>query len=205
MNQIKEENYFNIFPVFDRIVNRTAKEKRLQQRAKVIWLTGLSGSGKSTLASGLERELFRKGYFTQVVDGDNLRDGLNTNLGFTDDDRVENIRRIAEISKLIMNCGVITICACISPTDKIRRMAYDIIGRRDVIEVFVDTPIGVCEQRDVKGLYARARRNEIHNFTGIHVPYEKPASPALTIDTTNQSVTSSVSQLLHHILPHITF
>jgi len=204
MTEIKEENYFNIFPVFDRIVNRSAKEMRLQQRAKVIWLTGLSGSGKSTLASGLEKELFRKGYFTQVIDGDNLRHGLNTNLGFTDEDRVENIRRIAEISKLIMNCGVITICACISPTNKIRRMAYDIIGRRDVIEVFVDTPLDVCEQRDVKGLYARARRNEIPNFTGIHAPYERPHTPELVIDTSNLAVSSAVKQLLHHIIPQVT-
>lgn len=204
MNQLKEENYFNIFPVFDRIVNRSAKENRLQQRAKVIWLTGLSGSGKSTLASGLEKELFKKGYFTQVIDGDNLRDGLNTNLGFSEEDRIENIRRIAEISKLIMNCGVITICACISPTDKIRRMAYEIIGRRDVIEVFVDTPMAVCEQRDIKGLYAKARRNEIKNFTGIHAPYEQPHAPELTIDTSEHTISSAVGKLLHHVIPQIT-
>jgi len=204
MAEVKEEDYVDIFPVFDWIINRSAKEEKLQQRAKVIWLTGLSGSGKSTLASKLEKELFRHGYFTQVLDGDNLRDGLNTNLGFSNEDRTENIRRIAEISKLMMNCGIVTICASISPTDKIRQMAYDIIGKRDVIEVYIDTPLSICEQRDPKGLYARARCNEISNFTGIHSRYERPKSPALIIDTSIQSVSGAVRQLMHLIIPQIT-
>lgn len=193
-----------IYPVFDRVIGRTIKENRLKQRAKVIWLTGLSGSGKTTLASKLERSLFSMGYFTQILDGDNIRSGINSNLGFTDDDRFENIRRLAEISKLIMNCGIITICASISPSERIRQMAYNIIGRNDVVEVFVSTPLEVCESRDVKGLYAKARSGYIPFFTGVHAPFEPPLSTDITINTAIKSPDESLEELLAQILPRIT-
>jgi len=161
----------NIHPVFERIIPRTTKEERLNQKAKVIWFTGLSGSGKTTLASALEKKLFEMGYFTQILDGDNIRTGINNNLGFSEEDRLENIRRIAEVSKLILNCGVVTICAFISPTEEIRQMAMDIIGKEDFIEVYVSTPVEVCEQRDVKGLYAKARAGLIQDITGVNAPF----------------------------------
>ena len=199
-----EISHPRIYPVFDRIIGRNTKESRLNQRAKVIWLTGLSGSGKTTLALKLEKELFNMGYFTQILDGDNIRTGINSNLGFTDNDRFENIRRLAEISKLIMNCGIITICASISPSEKIRKMAYDIIGREDVIEVFVSTPLEICESRDVKGLYAKARAGNIPFFTGIHAPFEAPVSTDITINTAFRTPEESLDELLIQILPEIT-
>ena len=199
-----EISHPHIYPVFDRIIGRNTKENRLNQRAKVIWLTGLSGSGKTTLALKLEKELFSMDYFTQILDGDNIRTGINSNLGFTDNDRFENIRRLAEISKLIMNCGIITICASISPSEKIRKMAYDIIGRKDVIEVFVSTPLEVCENRDVKGLYAKARAGNIPFFTGIHAPFEAPVSTDITINTAFRTPDESLEELLIQILPEIT-
>jgi len=149
----------------DIYLTRADKENYLNQHAKVIWITGLSGSGKSTLASGLEKALAEKGYFTQVLDGDNIRSGINNNLGFTDEDRTENIRRISEINKLFLNCGIITINAFISPTNDIRHMAKEIIGKDDFIEVFVDAPVEVCINRDPKGLYKKALSGEIKNFT----------------------------------------
>lgn len=198
-----EISHSHIYPVFDRVIGRTIKENRLQQRAKVIWLTGLSGSGKTTLALKLEKELFSMGYFTQILDGDNIRTGINSNLGFTDNDRFENIRRLAEISKLIMNCGIITICASISPSERIRQMAYNIIGRKDVIEVFVSTPLEICESRDVKGLYAKARAGAIPFFTGIHTPFEAPQTTDITINTAFKSPDESLEELLVQILPQI--
>lgn len=198
-----EISHSHIYPVFDRVIGRTIKENRLKQRAKVIWLTGLSGSGKTTLASKLEKELFSMGYFTQILDGDNIRSGINSNLGFTDDDRFENIRRLAEISKLIMNCGIITICASISPSERIRQMAYNIIGRKDVIEIFVSTPLEICESRDVKGLYAKARAGAIPFLTGIHAPFEAPQTTDITINTAFKSPDESLEELLVQILPQI--
>jgi adenylylsulfate kinase len=199
-----QETNQQIYPVFDRVIGRPAKEGRLNQRAKVIWLTGLSGSGKTTLALALEKRLFRMGYFTQILDGDNIRSGINTNLGFSEMDRIENIRRIAEISKLIMNCGVIVICACISPTEDVRQMAYKIIGRDDIIEIFVDAPLEVCESRDTKGLYAKARAGLIQNFTGINAPFEKPFLSDLHINTSKESPMESLGKIVNQILPQIT-
>ena len=146
-----------IFPVFEKILQRSDKERILKQRAKVIWLTGLSGSGKTTIAIGLEKELNKKGYLTQILDGDNIREGINSNLGFSEEDRVENIRRIAEISKLFINCGIITINCFISPTEEMRDMAKKIIGGDDFIEVFVNASLETCDKRDVKGLYKKAK------------------------------------------------
>jgi adenylylsulfate kinase len=195
----------NIFPVFDELLQREHKEKLLNQRSKVIWFTGLSGSGKTTLARELEKQLFQKGFLTQVLDGDNIRSGINNNLGFSDDDRTENIRRIAEVSKLLINSGVITINSFISPTDKIRNMALEIIGKNEFIEIFLSTPLEVCELRDVKGLYRKARLGLIKDFTGIDSPFESPSEPDIDIDTSNISISECVNLIIEKILPKITF
>jgi len=185
----------NIFPIFDSILSLKDKEQLLNQRSIVIWLVGLSGSGKSTLARGLENALHKTGYLTQVLDGDNLRSGINNNLSFTEEDRVENIRRAAEVSKLFANCGIITICSLISPTQEIRKMARKIIGDK-YFEVFVNCPIEVCESRDTKGLYKRARNGEIKNFTGIDSEYQPPEAPELVLRTERDSPEECVRQIL---------
>lgn len=194
----------NIYPVFDRIYDRKVKEEILRQSAKVIWFTGLSGSGKTTLASNLEKELFFRRFFCQVLDGDNIRTGINNNLGFTEEDRIENIRRIAEVSKLLLNTGMITICSFISPTEDIRTLARNIIGKDDFIEVFLNPPLEVCEDRDVKGLYKRARAGEIKNFTGISAPFDIPKNPDVEIDTSQMSVEDSVKLIFDTIIDRIT-
>lgn len=193
----------NIYPIFDRMLSRQDKEELLKQHSVMIWFTGLSGSGKSTIAIALERELHKRGLFCRILDGDNIRSGINNNLGFTEADRIENIRRIAEVSKLFVDTGIITIAAFISPSNDIREMAANIIGKDDFLEVYVSTPIEECERRDVKGLYAKARRGEIKNFTGISAPFEAPAHPALTLDTSALSLEESVNKLLELILPRI--
>ena len=193
----------NIYPIFDRMLCRHDKEELLKQHSVMIWFTGLSGSGKSTIAIALERELHKRGLLCRILDGDNIRSGINNNLGFTEADRIENIRRIAEVSKLFVDTGVITIAAFISPSNDIREMAANIIGRDDFLEVYVSTPIEECERRDVKGLYAKARRGEIKNFTGISAPFEAPAHPALVLDTSALSLEESVNKLLELILPRI--
>ncbi|CCX60675.1 adenylyl-sulfate kinase [Bacteroides sp. CAG:598] len=193
----------NIYPIFDRMMTRGDKEALLGQRSLMVWFTGLSGSGKSTIAIALERELHQRGLLCRILDGDNIRSGINNNLGFSEADRVENIRRIAEVSKLFVDTGIITIAAFISPSNDIREMAADIIGRDDFVEVYVSTPIEECERRDVKGLYAKARRGEIKNFTGISAPFEAPEHPALTLDTSVLSLEESVHKLLELILPRI--
>lgn len=192
----------NIFPIFDKMLPRSEKEQVLNQNARVFWLTGLSGSGKTTLAIQLERQLYELGYLTQLLDGDNIRSGLNANLGFSEEDRTENIRRIAEVSKLFLNCGVITIACFVSPTEAIRNQAKQIIGE-DFVEVFVDTPLEICEQRDVKGLYKKARAGEIKDFTGISAPFEAPEKPEIHLKTANQSIEETVKQLLEKIIPII--
>lgn len=193
----------NIYPIFDRMLSRQDKEELLKQHSVMIWFTGLSGSGKSTIAIALERELHKRGLLCRILDGDNIRSGINNNLGFTEADRIENIRRIAEVSKLFVDTGIITIAAFISPSNDIREMAANIIGKDDFLEVYVSTPIEECERRDVKGLYAKARRVEIKNFTGISAPFEAPAHPALTLDTSALSLEESVNKLLELILPRI--
>ena len=176
----------------------------LGQRGIMIWFTGLSGSGKSTVAIALERELQKRGLLCRILDGDNIRSGINNNLGFSAEDRVENIRRIAEIGKLFVDTGIITLAAFISPNNDIREMAARIIGKEDFMEIYVSTPLEECERRDVKGLYAKARRGEIRNFTGISAPFEAPEHPALSLDTSVLSVEESVNQLLALILPKVT-
>ena len=197
------DNNNYIYPIFDRMLAREDKEELLKQRSVMIWFTGLSGSGKSTIAIALERELHKRGLLCRILDGDNIRSGINNNLGFTEADRIENIRRIAEVSKLFVDTGIITIAAFISPSNDIREMAANIIGKDDFLEVYVSTPIEECERRDVKGLYAKARRGEIKNFTGISAPFEAPAHPALTLDTSALSLEESVNKLLELILPRI--
>jgi len=194
----------NIHPIFDKLLGRSDKENFLNQNAKVIWFTGLSGSGKSTIAEGLEKWLFSKGYFVQVLDGDNTRTGINNNLGFTLEDRHENIRRIAEISKLFVQSGIICINSFVSPTIDIRKMAKNIIGQNDFIEVYVNTPLEVCESRDVKGLYKKARAGEIKGFTGIDSPFEAPIQSDVEILTENQSIEESVEKVFNFVLPKIT-
>ena len=193
----------HIYPIFDRMLQRNDREKLLGQKGIMLWFTGLSGSGKSTLAIALERELYNSGILCRILDGDNIRTGINNNLGFTEADRVENIRRIAEVAKLFVDCGVVTIAAFISPTEQIRQMAADIIGKDDFFEIYVNTPLEVCEERDVKGLYKKARQGEIKNFTGISAPFESPLNPAITIDTSACSLEESVNLLKKIIIPQI--
>lgn len=193
----------NLFPT-NKILSRADKEKLLQQMGIAIWFTGLSGSGKTTIAVALEQELNKNGLLTQVLDGDNIRSGINANLGFSDADRTENIRRIAEITKLFVNCGVITICCFVSPTNAMRKLAKQIIGASDFIEVFINAPLSVCEQRDVKGLYAKAKNREITDFTGITAPFEPPIHPSIEIKTNEESVDKSVEKLLKKLTLHLS-
>ncbi len=193
----------NIFPVFDQILQREDKEKMLQQHAKVIWMTGLSGSGKTTIAKQLEHILHHKGFLTKLLDGDNIRSGINNNLTFSAEDRAENIRRISEVSKLFLNCGVICINCFVSPTNDIRHKIIEIVGEENVLMVFVNTPLEVCEARDVKGLYAKARKGEIPNFTGISAPFDVPDMPYIEVKTEGLTVEESAQQILDKVLPHL--
>lgn len=186
----------NIYPIFDSMLSREDKETLLGQRGMMVWFTGLSGSGKSTLAIALERELHKRGLLCRILDGDNIRSGINNNLGFSPEDRVENIRRIAEVGKLFVDTGIITIAAFISPNNELRHMASETIGKDDFIEVYISTPLSECEKRDVKGLYARARRGEIKEFTGVSAPFEAPENPELSLDTSVLSLEQSVNKLL---------
>jgi adenylylsulfate kinase len=185
-------------------VGRADKEYRLKQKAKVLWMTGLSGSGKTTIGLALEKELYRRGFLVMLLDGDLVRTGINNNLRFSVEDRKENIRRIAEVSKLFVNCGIVTINCFISPTNEIRTMAKNIIGQDDFLEVFVSAPLEICENRDVKGLYAKARKGEIPEFTGISSPFDIPQDPDLVIKTDIISVDESVQCVLDFVLPKIT-
>lgn len=193
----------HIYPIFDKMLTRADKEALLGQRGLMLWMTGLSGSGKSTLAIALERELQRRGILCRILDGDNIRSGINNNLGFSPADRRENIRRIAEVARLFVDTGIVTIAAFISPSEELRRMAAGIVGEEDFVEIYVSTPLSVCEERDVKGLYAKARRGEISEFTGISAPFEAPQSPALSIDTSARPLGDCVEDVLKLILPKI--
>lgn len=199
---MQETNH--IYPIFDKMMTRQDKESLLHQKGVMVWFTGLSGSGKSTIAIALERELHKRGFLCRILDGDNIRSGINNNLGFTEADRVENIRRIAEVGKLFVDTGIITLAAFISPNNEIREMAASIIGKDDFLEIYVSTPITECERRDVKGLYAKARKGEIKNFTGVSAPFEAPLHPTLSLDTSVLSVEESVNKLLDIILPKIS-
>lgn len=189
----------DLFPIYEKMVTRTDRELRLGQQGKVLWFTGLSGSGKSTLAVALEKHLFGEGKLTMLLDGDNVRTGICNNLGFSIEDRTENIRRIAEVAKLFKENGQIVLCSFVSPTNEIRAMAKDIIGKDDFIEIYVSTSLLECEKRDVKGLYQKARAGILKDFSGIDSPYEAPQKPDIIIDTTNISIEEGLTTLLDFI------
>ena len=193
----------NIHPIFDSILTKEDKEILLNQKGIVLWMTGLSGSGKSTLAKGVENLLHQNGNLSQLLDGDNLRIGLNNNLGFSVEDRTENIRRVAETAKLFCDCGIITICSFISPTVEIRTQAKAIIGEDNFIEVYINTPLEECEKRDVKGLYKKARAGEIKGFTGIDSPFEAPGKANIEIKTKDLTIEESVEVLYKEVLKRI--
>ena len=195
-----KESKGNLFPIFDDILQREDKEILLQQNAKVIWMTGLSGSGKTTIAKGIERYLHSNGVLNQLLDGDNVRVGISNNLTFSSKDRAENIRRIAEVSKLFMNCGIVTLNCFVSPTIAIRKIAKDIIGEDNFIEVYINASVETCEDRDIKGLYKKARAGEIKDFTGISAPFEAPENPEIEINTSELSIDDSVQKVLDYIL-----
>ena len=174
-----KESKENIFTIFDDILQREDKESLLQQKSKVIWMTGLSGSGKTTIAKGVERYLHNNGILNQLLDGDNIRVGISNNLTFSCEDRAENIRRIAEVSRLFLNCGIVTLNCFVSPTIEIRNIAKEIVGVENFIEVYINASLETCEERDVKGLYKKARKGEIKDFTGISSPFEAPENLSL--------------------------
>ena len=186
----------NVYPIFDKMLSREDKEQLLHQRGIMIWMTGLSGSGKSTVAIGVERELHKRGILCRILDGDNIRAGINSNLGFSEEDRRENIRRTAEIGKLFVDTGIVTIACFVSPTLELRQMAREIIGAKDFREVYIATPLEECERRDVKGLYARARRGEVKDFTGISAPFEAPTAPDLSLDTSRMTLEEEVKAVV---------
>lgn len=194
----------HIHPIFDRLLQVETKETLLKQKGKVVWLIGLSGSGKSTIAEHLEVKLYDEGFLTQVLDGDNIRSGLNSNLGFSDTDRLENIRRIAEVAKLFANCGIVTLASFITPTEAIRQMAKDIIGEDKYIEVYVSTSLEACENRDVKGLYDKARQGIIKNFTGIDSVFETPNNSEIILSTEGQTIDETVETLYQFIINKIS-
>ena len=193
----------NIFPHFDQMISREFRENKLGQQSKVIWLTGLSGSGKSTIGLALEKRLFQENFIAQLLDGDNIRSGINKNLGFSEEDRKENIRRIAEIAKLYLSSGIITINSFISPTAETRNLAKEIVGESDFLEIYINAPMSTCESRDVKGLYKKARAGEIQGFTGVNQAYEEPENPALELRTDLLSVDEAVDILFTFLKKHI--
>jgi adenylyl-sulfate kinase len=180
-------------------ITKEQRNKHKKHPSFLIWFTGLSGSGKSTIANALEQALFERGMHTYVLDGDNVRNGLNNNLTFTAEDRSENIRRIAEVSKLMIDAGLVVLASFVSPYKSDREVVRDTVGTTNYMEVFVNTPISECEKRDVKGLYAKARAGEITNFTGINAPYEAPENPEIEIDTTKVSVAEAVAIIVDRI------
>ena len=192
----------HIYPIKTK-VSKEQREQLMNQHAVLIWFTGLSGSGKSTLAVQLEAQLSDLGYKTYLLDGDNIRAGLNKDLSFTDEARVENIRRIGEVAKLLLDAGVVVLSAFISPFQADRQQVKEIVGSKNYIEVFVDAPLELCEQRDVKGLYRKARAGEVKNFTGIDSPYEAPANADVVLNTGELSVEESIAKLMNLVLPKI--
>ena len=186
----------NIYPEFGRMLGRSAKERLLGQRGCVVWLYGISGSGKSTLANLLERHLHEQGKLTKLLDGDNVRTGLNSGLGFSDDDRRENIRRVGEVARLFVSTGVITICSFITPAKSLRSLARQIIGEDDFLEVYVKCSFEKCAERDVKGLYAKARDGGVKHFTGKDSAFEEPNEADLIIDTEAEPEAESLAKLI---------
>ena len=193
----------NIFSSKHELISRTKKEILLNQNGICIWLTGLSGSGKTSIANHFSKKLHNEGIITQVIDGDNIRLGINKDLSFKLADRIENIRRVAEISKLFIECGIVTLCCFVSPTNNIRKQAKLIIGKLDFFEIYINTTLKECERRDTKGLYKKAREGKIKNFTGISSPFEPPKSPDLSISTENNNIEESVNILYNFAIPLI--
>lgn len=193
----------NIISKHQESVSTHQKEILLSQKGLVIWFTGLSGSGKSTLAFELEKKLYDANYLTKVLDGDLLRNSINKGLGFSNEDRFENIRRTAEIAKLLTSCGVISICSLITPTNELRALAKNIVNDHKFVLVYLSTTLDVCEKRDVKGHYEKARAGGIKQFTGVSNPFETPNSADITLDTSKLSIDNCVSSLLDYILPFI--
>lgn len=189
----------HLYPTFDRMLPRAAKEAMLGQSGAVIWMYGLSGSGKSTLAHRLERVLHDEGRLVKVLDGDNVRTGLNKNLGFSDEDRLENIRRVAEVAKLMTDAGLIVLVSFISPFRAERALARSLMAPGEFFEIFVDTPLAEAEKRDVKGLYKKARAGALKNFTGVDSPYEAPENPEIRIDTTTLDPASAAELIVTRI------
>ncbi len=190
----------NIHPEFHRFLNRHDKETLLRQKGLAVWMCGLSGSGKSTIANAAERVLHQQGRFTIILDGDNVRTGLNADLGFSDEDRLENIRRIAELTKILVNNGVVVIISAITPRGELRDLARGVVGEENLFEVYVQASYEACEQRDVKGLYAKASKGEIAHFTGKDGSFEPPLSPDLTLDTEILSIEDAAIELIEGIL-----
>ncbi len=190
---------------FNSYIRRNRKRFLVRQDPRVLWMTGLSGAGKTTLAVALEHELHRKGYFTKSFDGDEIRKGINKDLGFTVEDRIENIRRTAEVAKLFCDHGLIVICSLITPTQEMRDLARDIIGRDRFVEIYVNCPIEVCERRDVKGLYKQARAGLIKNFTGVTATYESPAHPDIELRTDLWDLKKTARYLFRHVYPMIRY
>ena len=187
----------NLYSTKDSLLSREDKEKLLNQKGICVWLTGLSGSGKTTIANFVSRQLHNVGVYTQVLDGDNIRLGINKNLSFSNQDRKENIRRIAEVAKLFVEAGVVTFCCFVSPTREMRKLAKNVIGENDFFEVFVSTNLETCETRDVKGLYKKARRGEIKDFTGVSSPFESPENPDLVLNTEDKSINEIGNTLIN--------
>lgn len=186
----------HIHPNFDRYIGRAEKEALLGQRGLCVWLTGLSGSGKTTIAAALESMLHDAGYMTRVLDGDDMRTGLCNDLGFSEQERTENIRRVAEVARLFVECGIVTICAFVSPADSIRSLARETIGADDFLGIYVSTSLELCEQRDVKGLYRKARSGQIGNLSGLNAPFEKPQRDFVDVPTAQRTPEDCARQIL---------
>jgi adenylylsulfate kinase len=193
----------DIHPIYSKMLSRAEREAKLRQRAKVVWLYGLSGSGKSTLATALENRLFAEGFVTTHLDGDNLRDGLNRGLGFSDADREENIRRVAEVSKLFVQSGIICLNSFITPRESLRQLARGIIGEADLLEIYVECSFEMCRKRDVKGIYKKAEKGLVPNFTGKESAFEPPARPHLVLNTETTPLENSLETLYSFVLGHI--
>jgi adenylylsulfate kinase len=193
----------DIHPIYSKMLSRAEREAKLRQRAKVVWLYGLSGSGKSTLATALENRLFGEGFVTTHLDGDNVRDGLNRGLGFSDADREENIRRVAEVSKLFVQSGIICLNSFITPKESLRQLARGILGEENLLEIYVECSFETCRKRDVKGLYKRAHEGLVPNFTGKESAFEPPARPHFILNTETTSPEDSLETLYSFVLGHI--
>ena len=203
IRRTKTERYKNprVWSDFNSFIRRNRRRFLIRQKPKIIWFTGLSGSGKTTLVDALNKVILSKGYFTKVFDGDVIRTGLNRDLGFDMEDRTENIRRIAEVGRMFLDSGLIVLCGFITPTKEMRELAREIVGPDRFVEVHVNCPIEICELRDVKGLYKKAREGKLKNFTGIDSPYEAPENPDIVVNTVEMTPDEAAEYIVRSILP----